>query len=172
MPKEKRASSSSVNATTSSGRSVWMPRSFMVWRASTAPSTPRGPSKSPPSRTESACEPARTTGASSSLALATADEVAGGVLAHLQARLAHVGGDEVFGGPLFSRKGEPVDATVFGLPDSCQLVEARPETLGVNLPRGATRHSLRPSGVGRGHLLRRWPRTEERRPPSANGRGS
>src|SRR5215212_6760458 len=66
MPKENRAPSSSVKATTSTGRTVSTPRSSIVCATSMPASTPSGPSKFPPPTTESTCEPTRTAGASGS----------------------------------------------------------------------------------------------------------
>ena len=74
-------------------------------------------------------------------AFPAADKVASGVFAHLQARLAHVGGYQVFGGPFFLRKGEAGDASASGSPDLRQLGEPGPEAFGVDLCCGTIPHS-------------------------------
>src|SRR5918998_3341203 len=130
MPKEKRAPSSSVKTTTSTGRSVSVPCSCNVCKTSMPPSTPRGPSKSPPLYTESACEPTRTAGASGSLPSPT-DQVGGGDLADREAGLFHVGGHPVFGGPHLVGEGEPGHAAALLPAYLAELGDPAPQPLAV-----------------------------------------
>ena len=88
-------------------------------------------------------------------ALAAADKVAGRVLANCQARLPHVGGDQVLRGPLLFGKGEAGDATAVGLADLREFGEAGPQTVCVDLPgvSSANLYVARTGGVVRARVL-------------------
>ena len=95
MSGAKRAPSSSVKKATAIGRSVTMPCCSSVSTTSRPASTPRLPSKRPPVRTVSMCEPVITGAARGIGSRPGGDDVADRVDRHVEPEVAHPRHDEV-----------------------------------------------------------------------------